>query len=223
MLFMAIKVIELVKQARGLVDDDEVKSEYYSDPFWLRAVNAAVRSIYRFCYDSTEYSFLLNTDIVISAADVTNKVVSYSLPARTIQVSDYCVPYGTIDTDYRPMFKEGVATTGSKLILECDYYLSSDKFVLILPPANSGNIEINYKALPARVTKITASITELPELYEDFLIEYIVWYGMRRLEDGRFLNDKALNDLALELRGIQVNLSGKPRQFEPNWPPDPDP
>jgi hypothetical protein len=219
---MAIKVNDILEQCRELIDDDEVKSEYYKDVFWIRGLNSAVRQVYKYCFDATEYAFLLNTNIVISSTDVTNAVRSYALPARTIYVSNYCDARGNTDLDLRPLLKAGNDTTGSRLIYQNDYTLDGNNIVLISAPTTSGNIEVNYKQIPARIKKITEDVPILPDFFEDFLVEYCIWYSQRRLEDGNYLNNRFLESLALEARGILTAQSGRLGQFEPSWPADPD-
>ena len=219
---MAIAVKDIIQQAGGLLDDDEGKSEYFPEPFWLRAVNAAVRQAYRFCYDATEYVFLLNTDIAITSGNVTAGDKSYPLPARTVYVSDYCDSRGDENLDKRPLLKAGSDATGTRLVRQRDYTVDSLNIVLTDAPVTTGNIEINYKQLPARILKTNQDIPSLPDYFEDFLVEYCVWYSERRLDDGRWMKDQYLMTLAQECRGILTDMDGRMRQFEPSWPADPD-
>lgn len=207
---MSILASDVINTAKGLIAEDNPK--FFTEPFMIQGLNSAIVYGYN-AVSSPEYRFLKKGTITISSTDVTNKKRDYALPSRTYYVSNYVLRPQNID--YRPKYVDGV--NDRWLSEELDYYIDGTNFILTFDPEAPATITIWHKALPARITKATDTITEFPDVFFNFFVEYLVWYCKRREMDGDTV-PKGMVVEELNLAIAMLNeISGKPRGFEPNW------
>lgn len=212
---MAIKVSEVISLVRGLVAEPVEK--FFKTPFLILAFNSAQEHAFTELMSISEFQWLTKSAITIDSAAVTAKTRSYALPDRTVYVSNYTTDRNSriANRDFRPKFNNGSADTW--LIELLDYSVSLPNLVLHYDPTETGTIEFWYKALPARISNETASVTFFPDFFFNYFVEYLTWYCQRREADELPQSQPRIQAELLKCRALLNNAGGRPTGFQANW------
>lgn len=216
---MAIIASEIIETVRDLLAEDNQK--FFKPRTFVQAINSGMWYAYPKVATINEYTFLKKGTITITSTDVTNKVRSYPLQARTIWVSDFIRV--DLSVDYRPLYNNGL--TDRWLNSEYDYYIDGSNLVLTFDPPDPGTITYYYKGLPDRLKKDTDPIPDFPDFFFNFFVEYAKWYCKVKENDGDITDAEgktlvSFDPVLFELENAKAMLNdmdGRPRQFVPNW------
>lgn len=181
---MSIEIQDLENEMRSLLDEKD--PEFWESSDLRNHMNQGLRFAFKFWYRSTEFVFLEEESIVVDTTAVTNKTKTFPLPSLTMYVSRYCKrhPYWDNRFDKRPRFDNGSGSNDTGYLDSPEHYVL-DGLNIIFRDAftETGNIIINVKKLPPRITDQTTSLDMLPDFLFDSLLEASLIFARRKDEN----------------------------------------
>ena len=216
-----INVTDLVEMVRSLVAEDQPSDRGFFKPHHIQLwINAALKYVFGYCMNGTEFIFLRATSIPGSQAtvDTNNQRTIFTLPTDTIYVSNY--NDDIYELDLRPtLFPVNTSSQRMPLIPNFNCYITdtqisifNDLGSIVGNPANY-SLLLNYKVVP----QISRDIDQINvhTILQEPIVDYAVRYARRREE--RQDVDPMLKEQLRQARALLVNLSGTPLYWRTYW------